>query len=175
MPEGPSIVILKEAAADFAGRRIVAATGNARLDKTRLEGQRIVALPSWGKHFLIECAGFAVRVHFMLFGSYSIDARKEGATPRLGLAFARGRELNFYACSVRYLEGDLDLLYDWRADVMSEHWDPAVDWDRAEQWRERAASLAEDHPKRAAYIEIAEGYERLAALLEKRGRLPTNR
>ena len=35
-----------------------------------------LALRSWGKHFLVELAGFALRVHFMLFGSYRIDERK---------------------------------------------------------------------------------------------------
>lgn len=129
MPEGPSIVILKELAASFAGKKILTATGNAKLDKARLEGERIVAIRSWGKHFLIECDGFALRVHFMLFGSYRIDERKDTA-PRLSLGFARGRELNFYACSVRYLEGSLDDIYDWRADVMSDHWDPLLARDK---------------------------------------------
>ena len=49
---------------------------------------------------------------------------------------------------------------------MPENWDPAVYWDHASRWRDRAASLPEDHPERAACVEIAEGYERLAALLE---------
>jgi endonuclease-8 len=129
MPEGPSIVILKEQAASFAGKKIITATGNAKLDKARLEGERVVALRSWGKHFLVEFDGFALRIHFMLFGSYRIDERKEAA-PRLSLGFARGRELNFYSCSVRYLEGNLDDLYDWRADVMSDSWDPLLARDK---------------------------------------------
>ena len=43
--------------------------------------------------------------------------------PRLSLTFKNG-ELNFYACSVRMLEGDLDKIYDWSADVMSDKWNP---------------------------------------------------
>jgi endonuclease-8 len=43
--------------------------------------------------------------------------------PRLRLVFDTG-EMSFYNGSVRLLEGDLDTLFDWRADVMSEHWDP---------------------------------------------------
>jgi endonuclease-8 len=34
--------------------------------------------------------------------------------------------INFYACSVRFIEEPLDLVYDWWADVMSEHWDPKL-------------------------------------------------
>ena len=65
MPEGPSIVILKDEAQSLVGRRIVAVEGNTRIDKERLVGHRIVALRSWGKHFLVELPTFALRVHFM--------------------------------------------------------------------------------------------------------------
>jgi endonuclease-8 len=125
VPEGPSLVILRELAQSFAGKRIRTAEGNSKIDKARLLGQRIVALRTWGKHFLIELDGFAIRIHFLMFGSYCIDSRKD-RPPRLALSFARGRELNFYSCAVRYIEGDLDEEYDWPADVMSDAWDPAL-------------------------------------------------
>ena len=124
MPEGPSIVILREAAAIFAGQTIRRAEGNAKIDMSRLPGQRVLALRSFGKQTLIELPGLAVRIHLLMFGSYRIDERKQAA-PRLSLGFDNG-ELNFYSCSVRLLEGDLDALYDWRADIMSDRWDPAL-------------------------------------------------
>jgi endonuclease VIII len=125
MPEGPSLVILRELTQSFTGQRILKAEGNSKIDKARLVGQRLLALRTWGKHFLIELRGFAVRIHFLMFGSYCIDSRKD-RPPRLSLAFARGRELNFYSCAVRYIEGRLDEEYDWRADVLSDAWDPAL-------------------------------------------------
>ena len=126
MPEGPSIVILKEQAAGFAGKRILRVGGNTTIEKERLQNQRIDALRSWGKHFLVEMdVDFSLRVHFMLFGSYRINEQKSWAAPRLSLGFEDG-ELNLYACSVRFIEVPLDLLYDWRADVMSELWEPAL-------------------------------------------------
>src|SRR5262249_30220971 len=66
---------------------------------------------------------FAVRIHFMLFGSYRINEEKN-SEPRLSLQFKSG-ELNFYACSVLFIEEDLNSVYDWTADVLNEHWDPA--------------------------------------------------
>ncbi|MBA2673352.1 hypothetical protein [Ramlibacter sp.] len=69
---------------------------------------------------------FSLRVHFTLFGSYRIDECKSWAVPRLALGFDDSRELNFYACSVRFIEVPLDMLYDWPADVMSAEWDPAL-------------------------------------------------
>jgi endonuclease VIII len=126
MPEGPSIVILKEEAGAFLGKTIERLDGNTTIEKERLLGQRVEALRSWGKHFLVEMdIDFSLRVHFMLFGSYRINERKDWAVPRLSLGFGNG-ELNFYACSVRFIDVPLDLLYDWRADVMSEHWDPKL-------------------------------------------------
>ena len=125
MPEGPSIVILREQAADFSGRRVMRVEGNSRLDLQRMRGRTVQRLCSWGKHFLIVFPGFAMRVHFMLFGSYRIDERREAA-PRMSLGFAGGRELNFYACSLKYIEGDLDATYDWSIDVMADAWDAAA-------------------------------------------------
>ena len=122
MPEGPSIVILKEAVFLFKGKVVVGAEGNTKaLDLAIFENQPINDFKSWGKHFLICFNDFTIRIHFMLFGSYRINESKQ--TPaRLSLKFDDG-ELNFYACSVQLIEGDLDILYDWTADVMNEHWD----------------------------------------------------
>jgi endonuclease-8 len=125
MPEGPSIVILKEQASPFLGKKILRVEGNTRIEKERLVGQRIVALRSWGKHFLVEMPKLSLRVHFMLWGSYRIDERKENSPIRLGLGFQKG-ELNFYSCSVQFIEVPLGEVYDWRSDVMSEQWDPAL-------------------------------------------------
>jgi endonuclease VIII len=124
MPEGPSIVILREEAARFIGKKVLRASGNSRVvDPQQLVGQKLVDLKSFGKQFLMLFPGFSVRVHFMLFGKYLIDQRREVDNPRLRLEFARG-EISFYACSVRLVEGDLDAIYDWSADVMSDRWNP---------------------------------------------------
>ena len=95
MPEGPSIVILREQAQGLVGRRIVAAEGNTTtIAKERLVGKRIVALRGWGKHFLVELGTFSLRIHFLMFGSYRIDERKENAVPRLALRFEEGGDGN---------------------------------------------------------------------------------
>jgi endonuclease-8 len=112
MPEGPSIVILRQDAAKFAGQVVRHVSGNSRQDLQRMHGQRVRAVCSWGKHFLVAFDGFALRVHFMLFGRYRIDEGKvdrngKPSVPRVSLAFDNGL-LNLYACSVRFIEGDLD-------------------------------------------------------------------
>jgi endonuclease VIII len=121
MPEGPSIVILKELGASFKGKEVINVTGNTKVAKERALGQKVIDVKSWGKHFLICFDGFTIKIHFMLFGSYRINEERE-TPPLLSLAFTNGT-LNFYACSVKILEGPLDTIYDWSADVMSDSWD----------------------------------------------------
>lgn len=124
MPEGPSIVILKEEVQSFKGKKITSVQGNSKLDIQRLSGKKIIDFKSWGKHFLICLDDFTVRIHFMLFGSYRINDKKE-SVPRLRLIFKKG-EINFYACSVKFIEENLDGVYDWTSDVMNPEWDPAA-------------------------------------------------
>ena len=124
MPEGPTLLLLREEAERFQGRRVLEVGGNSRLeDLQRMKGKTVRAVRTWGKHVLLEFSGFSLKVHFMLFGSYRIDERRENASPRLTLRFTNG-ELNFYASSVRFIEEPLDEVYDWSADVLSEAWDP---------------------------------------------------
>jgi endonuclease-8 len=121
MPEGPSIVILRELVGEFEGKKVLTVSGNSKEDIDRLKNKTVVSFQSWGKHFLICFKGFFVRIHFMLFGSYRINEQKD-AIPRLSLKFKNG-ELNFYACSVKLADGDPDDVYDWSADIMSPEWD----------------------------------------------------
>ncbi len=121
MPEGPSIIILKEAVQQFKGKKILKAEGNSKLDIERISGQKIIDFKSWGKHFIICFKGFSLRIHLMLFGSYRINEERE-TIPRLKLIFKNGH-LNFYACSLKFIEENIDEVYDWASDVMNENFD----------------------------------------------------
>ncbi len=134
MPEGPSIVILKEEIARFSGRKVLTVSGNTTtIELEPLLNKKVIEFKSWGKHFLICFSGFTIRIHFLLFGSYSIDVPKENRLVRLHLRFTNG-EINFYACSVKLLEGDVNDHYDWSGDVMNDEWD-------AKQAKEKIKSL----------------------------------
>ncbi len=122
MPEGPSIVILKEEVQQFAGKKVISVSGSANIDISRLKDKTIIAFKTWGKHFLISFDSFTVKIHLLMFGTYRINERKV-SKPRLSLVFENG-ELNFYTCSVKILEGDINSHYDWSVDVMNENWNP---------------------------------------------------
>jgi endonuclease-8 len=122
MPEGPSIVLVKEATNTFIGKKILLVAGNAKIDLQRLVNQKIIDVKTWGKHYLICFKGFTLKIHFLMFGSYRVNEKKDSPA-RLSLTFKKG-EINFYTCSIKYLEGDISDHYDWSVDVMNDEWNP---------------------------------------------------
>jgi endonuclease VIII len=125
MPEGPSLILLKEAILHFQRKRVKAAGGNAKIDVKLLEGKTLKQIRTWGKQlFLSFSSGLTVRIHLLMFGSYSVDERtRPKRSTRLELQFANG-SVFFYTCSVTMLEPGWEDNYDWHADIMSDQWDP---------------------------------------------------
>ena len=123
MPEGPSIVILKEELLPFKGKKIIQVSGNSKIDLDLLLNKKIRAFESWGKHLLICFDDFFLRIHMLMWGTCKINERKDAA-PRLSLGFKNG-EVNFYTCSIKRIEGKTGSIYNWETDVMSPEWDPA--------------------------------------------------
>ncbi|RYY84744.1 MAG: endonuclease [Chitinophagaceae bacterium] len=125
--EGPSLVILKEQAAKFVGKKVQTATGAANIDFDRISGQTLRRLDTWGKHFLIVFDDCYIRIHYLMFGNYYIDSQHYNPekVAKLTLQFRNG-EWNNYNCAVKINEGtDIDSVYDFRIDLMNEQWDPA--------------------------------------------------
>jgi endonuclease-8 len=120
MPEGPSIVIMKEEFMQFKGKKVLSISGNAKIDLQRAKGKKIEDLKSWGKHFLICFDDFFFRIHLLMWGSYRINEEKD-AKPRLSIKM-RGNEFNFYSCAIKLIEGKPEDVYDWEVDVMSDEW-----------------------------------------------------
>lgn len=122
MPEGPSLVILKETLLPFVNHVVQYADGYAELDFHRLAKRKILEIRTHGKQLLILFRDCVVRIHLLMFRSYRIDERKL-TKPKLSLHL-KNHEINFYACSVRILEPADLAAYDPREDVMSPVWSP---------------------------------------------------
>ncbi len=122
MPEGPSLVIAKEEMTPFIGKKVIAVSGNTKTDKDRILNKKLLDIKTWGKHLLFCFDGFTIRIHFLMFGKYLVNAKREG-DPRLSMEFKNG-EINLYTCSVKFIEEPLDEIYEWSGDVLSEEWDP---------------------------------------------------
>lgn len=125
MPEGPSILIFKEAIApQFKGKIIDKASGNADIDMSLLLGEKIKDVKTFGKHLLICLPNATIRIHFLMFGAYTIN--EQIRTPRsLRLKLVCGKQtLYFYTCAVKWLPGKIKDYYDWRIDTLSAKYDP---------------------------------------------------
>lgn len=122
MPEGPSIVLAREEMIPAIGKKVSAVAGNSREPIATLKGRELVEIGTWGKHLLLFFDDRVLKIHFMLWGSYSINEPKENRQIRLSLKF-KGITIYFYACSVKFLQRDVDEIYDWSADVMNLTWD----------------------------------------------------
>ncbi len=90
MPEGPSILLVREALQPFIGKKVLSVKGNSKIEKSVLINQKIIDIRSWGKHLLICFDGFTLRIHFLMFGTYLVNERK--STPlrfRFGLRMTK--------------------------------------------------------------------------------------
>ncbi|MBC7425629.1 MAG: endonuclease [Bacteroidia bacterium] len=124
MPEGPSIVIAVELTKQFTGKKVISVSGNSKIDFDRTTGKKIIDIRSWGKHYLLCFKDFSIKIHFLLFGSYTVNEKKD-KPEKLGLHFAKGG-LYFYACAIKILEGNITEHFNWKEDIMSEEWDSKI-------------------------------------------------
>jgi endonuclease VIII len=131
--EGPSLYLAREQLKPFTGQRILAVSGNTTIDKERFHGQVVKEIFSWGKHLVFQFDAFALRVHFLLFGTFeaSIDGAsvtgdyRRARVPRLVFTFANGT-VSMFNCSVKIIEEkNVKQTYDLTVDIMSRSWDPA--------------------------------------------------
>jgi endonuclease-8 len=129
--EGPSLFLASEQLQAFVGKRVLEVRGNTKVPKERCEGQTVVKVFSHGKQLFVQFGSFALRTHFMLFGTYEADVDGETVTgdyvrarvPRLALRFSNG-DLRLFNCSVRYVEGaDVHSECDFSSDILSPRWD----------------------------------------------------
>lgn len=101
--EGPSLKILQEEIEHFVGLKVQACTGTApKINCNQIRNQKLIALRTWGKHFLFCFDRFTIKIHFLMFGSYRIDEERPGKVPRLTLEFRNGT-IHLYSCSVQIL------------------------------------------------------------------------
>jgi len=123
--EGPPLRVIAEELSQLAGEHIAEASGNSKIQKGQLKGQRVLDVFSWGKNLFLQFPEFSLKVHFLMFGSYGFNEERKSVVPRLSLVFSQDT-LNFYNCSVKILSNsDVKKLYDRELDIMSENWNPA--------------------------------------------------
>jgi endonuclease VIII len=129
--EGPSLYLASQQLQPFVGKTVKSLSGNTKIGKERLLNKEVLEIFSWGKHLVFQFDEFAIRTHFMLFGTFeaTIDGvqvtgdYKRAYEPRLKLDFDNG-EIEMFNCSIKFIESkDAKGEYDFSIDVMSKDWD----------------------------------------------------
>ncbi len=130
--EGPSLFLAEKQLRPFRGKSVLSVSGNTKIGKERLDGKKVKDIFSWGKHLVIQFDDFAIRTHFLLFGTFSatVDGKvvtgdyKKAREPRLRLEFENGN-IEMYNCSIKFIEEkNTKKTYDFSVSIMSAKWDP---------------------------------------------------
>ena len=120
--EGPPLHVIAEELSQLAGECIAEVSGNSKIQKEQLKGQKVLEVFSWGKNLFLQFPEFSLKVHFLMFGSYRFNEERKGVVPRLSLVFSK-HTLSLYNCSVKILSNsDIKKLYHKELDIMSENW-----------------------------------------------------
>jgi endonuclease-8 len=127
--EGPSLAILKEELQVFLGQRVLQVQGNTKQPKESLKHRKLERIETWGKNLFLtfestrrSVPAIVTKTHFLMFGSYRVNAPRPDRIPRLELKFKNG-VLYFYSCSIRFDAADHLKSLDRRVDLMSSRWD----------------------------------------------------
>src|SRR5512141_3191046 len=129
--EGPSLYLAANQLKPFRGETVLSVSGNTKIEKERILKKKVKNIFSWGKHLIIQFDEFALRTHFLLFGTFEATVNNEPLTgdykrsyaPRLQLVFENGN-IKLFNCSVKFLETrNAKAGYDFTIDIMSPKWD----------------------------------------------------
>lgn len=152
--EGPSLFLAQEQLRPFNGKQILRVSGNtAQVDLELFADKTVKNIFAWGKHLVFQFDTFAVRIHFMLFGTFSAEVEGKSVTgdykktkvPRLKFEFENGM-IEMYNCSIKLLESkNAKKTYDFTKDIMAKEWDSALALKRvSEQPSEEIADVLLD-------------------------------
>jgi endonuclease-8 len=130
--EGPSLRLAAEQLAPLVGQVIQEVHGNTKIEKERFLHEKIHLIFSYGKYLIFQFEHFALKVHFLLFGSFEATIQEKKVTgdyprpirtPRLAFELNIGH-IELYNCSVKIIENDdLKNDCDFTIDVMASDWD----------------------------------------------------
>ena len=123
MPEGPTIVLMKEEMQKFVGEKVIDVDGSEIPKESEVKGEILREIKTFGKQTYLIFDKIIFKIHLMMFGSYSLYERKDIDTLKLGVKFKDGG-MYFYTCIVKIVDESYLKKINWEADVMSRKWDP---------------------------------------------------
>lgn len=130
--EGPSLFLAQQQLRPFRGKVIRAASGTTPATQPdTLKGLEVRDVFAWGKHLVFQFDTFALRFHFLMFGTFEAEVERDWVTgdyrrsrePKLSLSFENG-QFKAFSCSIRLIEARrARSAYDFGIDIMARAWD----------------------------------------------------
>ena len=121
MPEGPSILFLKNKLQRYKGKMVTEASGYGDLDKSGMTNIKLEDIDAYGKNLLFVFKDFFVGVHLGLFGSMLINKTKK-VNASFALHFASS-EINFYVAKAKRYEGKPADHFNFKTDILKPQFD----------------------------------------------------
>lgn len=122
MPEGPSILFLKNKIQRYKGKTVSEASGYSEMDKSRMTNAKLLDIETYGKNLLFVFKDFFVGVHLGLFGSMLVNKRKK-VNASFTLHFGEA-EINFYVAKTKLYEGKPSDVFNFKTDILKKEFDP---------------------------------------------------
>ena len=123
MPEGPSILHLRNQLKPFIGKIVKNAGGYGPMETDWIKGKKLLDITVHGKYLFFHFNNGIVQLHLGLFGSIVIDDRKN-VNRKFFMEFAKG-EINGYIVNVKKLANIAEAGVDERTDILSSGFDAA--------------------------------------------------
>lgn len=123
MPEGPSILFLKDQLKPFKGKTVQKAGGYGPMPTRWLKGKTLKDILTWGKHLLLVFENGTVKIHLGLFGDVLVNEEKK-VNRSFYVEFPNG-SINGYVVNASKLTKPVNETYDWRTDILSKQFDKA--------------------------------------------------
>ncbi|MGV8915971.1 MAG: DNA-formamidopyrimidine glycosylase family protein [Kaistella sp.] len=121
MPEGPSILFLKNKLQRYKGKTVSKASGYGDMEKSGLENKKLLDIDTFGKNFLFIFKDFFVTVHLGLFGRMLVNKRKK-VNASFALHFGED-EINFYVAKSKLFAGKPADHFNFKTDIMKPEFD----------------------------------------------------
>jgi endonuclease-8 len=121
MPEGPSILFLRNKLTRYKNKTVTEASGYVEMDKSQIDNSTLLDIDTYGKNLLFVFKDFFVGVHLGLFGSMLINKRKKvNASFALHLA---DDEINFYVSKTKMYQGKPADHFNFKTDILKPEFD----------------------------------------------------
>ena len=122
MPEGPSILFLKNKIQRYKGKTVSEASGYNEMDKSKIANNKLLDIETYGKNLLFVFKDFFIGVHLGLFGSMLVNKRKK-VNASFALHFGDS-EINFYVAKTKLYEGKPSDIFNFKTIIFKKEFDP---------------------------------------------------